>query len=123
MNFLIRNSGRNEGACYIDYRGMYQIAEIAAQTKIAPEKLEEIYRKNGGKQDEKMGVYYFPGSGYAKAAIAQVLEKMNASFKGRTILLTEKEIDCIRRALISDGAVPFGIEAKLKDSILKKLNG
>ncbi|MDR3551963.1 MAG: hypothetical protein P4L75_02455 [Clostridia bacterium] len=123
MHFIVRSSGRHEGKCYIDYRGLYKIADISAEAKIGVPLLTEIYEQNGGTFDASMEVYYFESSEAANAVVAQVLQKMKAASKGRTILLTEQEISCIRRALIGDGATLIGINAKLKDSILKKLNG
>ena len=123
VNFMVRSSGRFMGKCYIDYKGMYKLADIARETKLPEETLRDIYGRTGGVFDEAMGVYYFEGSAGAKEAVTLVLEKLGVGVKGRAVLLTEREIDVIRRALISDGAVPFGIEAKAKDSILKKLNG
>lgn len=123
MRFLVRSSGTHDGQCYIDYCGAYKTADIAKQTKIPEAKLQTIYTEGGGVLDEKIGVYYFDTAVAAQAVITRVLDSMKSSVKGRAVVLTEGEIECIRRALISDGAVPFGINAKIKDSILKKLNG
>lgn len=123
MHFLVRSSGTHEGQCYIDYSGLYKTADIARQTGLEPRRVEEIYRAGGGVLDEAAGVFYFDTCVAAQAVITVILDGMKSSQKGRAVVLTEREIECIRRALISDGAVPFGISAKLKDSILKKLNG
>jgi hypothetical protein len=122
-NYLIvRNSGKREGNCYIDYLGKYKLSDIAKETKIDAKKLCDIYTKNGGILEPELEVYYFENVISAKKAVAQVIAKISVAFKGRSIYLTESEIDTIRRALISDGAVAMGIGSKIKDSIFKKLN-
>ena len=121
--FLVRNSGKRENCCYIDYIGQYKLSEISEQTRIDIKKLTDIYIKNGGVLEPELDVYYFNSIESAKEAIRQISASIKAAYKGRSVFLTEREINTIRRALISDGAVALDIGSKIKDSILEKLNG
>jgi len=122
-NYLIvRNSGKREGYCYIDYLGKFKLSDISKETKIDVKKLSDIYAKNNGSFDEELEIFYFEDIVSAKEAVAQIVAKVSGTNKGRSVYLTESEIDTIRRALIGDGAVAFGIGSKIKDSIFKKLN-
>ena len=122
-SLLVRRSGRLENRYYIDYRGLYSTADIALEAGMEEAKVVALYEKNHGALDAENGVYYFPTGSDADAAVAQVLKTLHLSGRGRPVLLTEQEISAIRRALIGDGASPFGISSRVKDSILKKLNG
>lgn len=122
-NFLVRSSGRKENCYYVDYSGYYKAADIGRQLQLKPEKIKEIYEDNGGLHDKDLDVYYFNNIFSAKKSITDMLACSIAVDKGRSILLTEDEIEYIRKALINDGMGNIGIDANLKNAIFKKLNG
>ena len=121
-NFIVRSSGQKPGFYYIDYLGQYKIAEISKEVKIEASKITEIFIVNGGDFDSDVGVYYFSDFLMAKNTISEIVSKVKIVNKGRNISFTEAEIAQIRKALISDSNY-LGVESKIKDKILKKLNG
>lgn len=123
VNFIVRSSGRLEGKFYIDYVGVYKVAEVSKAVKVDAEKLNAIYLANGGEYDASREVFYFGSSIDAKKTISDIFSHMKNTNKGRVITLTEPEIEYIRKALISEGIDFAGVNNKLKDAIFKKLNG
>jgi hypothetical protein len=67
-------------------------------------------------------VYYFDDFLKAKKVISEITSKITPLNKGKNILFTEAEIAQIRKALINDSG-NFAVDSKIKDKILKKLNG
>lgn len=121
-NFIVRSSGKKAGYYYIDYLGQYKITDISKEVRIESSKLAEIYLENGGIIDNVFEVYYFDNFLKAKKAISEITSKITPVNKGKNILFTEAEIEQIRKALINDSG-NFGVDSKIKDKILKKLNG
>ena len=121
-NFIVRNSGKKAGYYYIDYFGQYKISDISKEVRIESSKLTAIYLENGGIIDHFFEVYYFDDFLKAKKVIAEITSKITPLNKGKNILFTEAEIAQIRKALINDCG-NFGVDSKIKDKILKKLNG
>ncbi len=121
-NFIIRMSGRKEGCCYIDYSGVYKIAEISKITGIDAPSIKEMYVKNGGSYDDNQDVYYFCEMENAKKAISDILRTMKSEQKGRVLFLTEAEVEYIRKALINEGSNTIHLKNNVKDAIFKKLN-
>ena len=122
-NFIVRISGKKNGCFYIDYVGLYKIADISKTAKVGERKLEQIYRFNGGVLDEENGVYYFPDEISAKKTISDIFAVMKPVEKGRSIRFTEAEIEYIRKSLINDGSGFAGIDSRIQAEIFKKLNG
>jgi len=121
-NFIVRNSGKKAGYCYIDYLGQYKISDISKEVGIEASKLTAIYLENGGIIDQAFEVYYFDNFLKAKKVISEITAKITVGNMGKNILFTEAEIAQIRKALINDSG-NFGVDSKIKDKILKKLNG
>ena len=121
-NFIVRNSGKKAGYYYIDYLGQYKITDISKEVRIDASKLTAIYLENDGIIDQSFDVYYFDDFLKAKKVIAEITSKITSVNKGKNILFTEAEIAQIRKALINDSG-NFGVDSKIKDKILKKLNG
>lgn len=121
-NFIVRKSGTRENSCYIDYMGVYKVAELARITGISALGIKRKYAENGAVYDKSQEVYYFGSIESARKAISDMMKDIRQESKGRTVYLTEAEIEYIRKALISEGASSFSIKNKVKDSIFKKLN-
>ena len=121
-NFIVRNSGKKVGYYYIDYLGQYKIIDISKEVRIEASILTAIYLENGGIIDQLLDVYYFDDFLKAKKVISEITSKITPLNKGKNILFTEDEISQIRKALINDSG-NFGVDSKIKDKILKKLNG
>jgi SAM-dependent MidA family methyltransferase len=121
-NFIVRQSGRNAGSYYIDYSGVYKVPEIAKIAGLKPTSLKEIYAGNGAVLDDIQKVYYFSSLDSAKKTIADIFNKIKVEQKGRIVMLSEAEIEYIRRALINEGANTLHVSNKVKDAIFKKLN-
>jgi metal-dependent HD superfamily phosphatase/phosphodiesterase len=102
--------------------GQYKISDISKEVGIEASKLNAIYLENGGIIDQAFEVYYFDDFLKAKKVISEITEKITAGNMGKNILFTEAEIAQIRKALINDSG-NFGVDSKIKDKILKKLNG
>lgn len=120
--FIVRISGRQENTYYIDCNGLYRVDDIAKAGGVEPQRLNSIYLANGGELNESVGVYYFNSIPQAKSAI----EKITALFggkNGRSVFLTESEIEYIRKALIAFGGYPGpGTDSRVTDTILNKFN-
>jgi hypothetical protein len=121
-NFIVRLSGRKADSYYIDYSGVYKIAEIAKIAGLKPASLKEIYVSNGAVLEDAQEVYYFSSLDGAKKTILDIFDKIKVEQKGRLILLSEAEIEYIRMALINEGSNTLHISNKVKDTIFKKLN-
>jgi hypothetical protein len=121
-NFIVRISGRRADSFYIDYLGSYKVLEIAKVAGLKPIVVKEIYIDNVAAYDEVQDVYYFNSLVAAKKAISDILSKIGTEKKGRLVLLTESEVEYIRKALINEGANTIHIKNKVKDAIFKKLN-
>lgn len=121
-NFLVRASGRRNDSCYVDYLGNYKIDDISKLTGIKKPELIGIYLANEAVYDDKLEVYYFCDSDSARRTIKDILDLVGIENNGRPILLTEAEIEFIRKALINEGVNTIHVSNKIKDSIFKKLN-
>jgi hypothetical protein len=121
-NFVVRKSGRRENNYYIDYLGSYRAEDIAKITGLKPDAVKEVYLEHGAVYDESQEVYYFGSIETAKNAVAQIFGKVRPSRKGKTIILTEAEVEYIRQALINEGSNTIHLKSKIKDEIFRKLN-
>lgn len=121
-SFIIRKSGRRENNYYIDYFGSYKTEDIAKITGLKPDTVKEIYTENGAIYDDSQEVYYFGSTEAAKNAVAQIFGKVRPSLKGKTVNLTEAEVEYIRQALINEGSNTIRLKNKIKDEIFRKLN-
>ena len=122
-NFIVRTSGRRSGSCYIDYQGAYKLIEIAKIAGMEPPALRGKYLANGAEYDEELDIYYFGSIESAQRAISDILHDIKTVHRGRLILLTEREIEYIRKALINEGSNNIHVTSRIKDGIFKKLNG
>ncbi|MGE5614941.1 MAG: hypothetical protein ACM3XR_11120 [Bacillota bacterium] len=121
-NFIVRKSGRRENNYYIDYSGSYKAEDIAKITGLKPNAVKEIYAEHGAIYDDSQEVYYFGSVEAAKNAIAQIFGRVKPSLKGKTVTLTEAEVEYIRQALINEGSNTIHLKSKIKDEIFRKLN-
>lgn len=121
-SFVVRKSGRRENNYYIDYSGSYKAEDIAKITGLKPATVKEIYAGHGAIYDESQEVYYFGSIEAAKNAAAQIFGRVRASLKGKTVNLTEVEVEYIRQALINEGSNTIHLKNKIKDEIFRKLN-
>ncbi len=121
-NFLVRASGRREDSYYVDYLGNYKIDDISKLTGIKKTELIGIYLSNEAVYDDKLEVYYFCNFDSARRTIKDIVDCGGIENRGRPVLLTEAEIEFIRKALINEGANTIHVNNKIKDSIFKKLN-
>lgn len=121
--FIVRISGRQANAFYIDCNGLYHAEEIAKAGGVAPEKLRQVYLSSGGVLNEEVGVYYFDSIPQAKNAIAKIIALLSGTKNGRTVFLTEAEVTYIRKSLIAFGGYPGpGTDSRMTDAILDKFN-
>jgi ubiquinone biosynthesis protein Coq4 len=116
-------SGRKENTYYIDYLGVYKITDISKLSGIEAQTVKEKYIANGADYDETQYVYYFDDVENAKKTIKAIVKEMKSDNKGKLILLSEAEIEYIRKALINEGVNTIHVKNKIKDDIFKKLNG
>lgn len=121
-SFVVRISGRRDNSYYIDYQGSYKISDIAKLVKAGVTSLKEKYIANGAVYDKSLDIYYFRSVEDARKTISDLLKDMKYENKGRTVFLTEAEIEYIRRALINEGAGSLRLKSKIKDAIFNKLN-
>lgn len=121
-NFIVRLSGKKEKNYYIDYLGVYKIGKIAKLVNIESASIQDTYLNHGAVYDEMQDIYYFPSIVDAKATISAILQNMRTEQKGRLILLSEAEIEYIRKALINEGGNALHVRESVKDRIFKKLN-
>jgi hypothetical protein len=121
-NLIVRTSGQKPGSYYIDYLGKYKISDISKELKVDAHKIEEIFVINGANLDAGTGIFYFNDIFKAKDSINALIAKIQINNRGRNINLSEAEIAQIRQALINDNS-NLHINSKIKDKILKKLNG
>lgn len=119
--FIVRISGRQKNTYYIDCTGYYRVEEISKESGADAKKLRNIYISNGGVLNEEVGVYYFNSIPDAKNAISKIIEILSGVNKGRSVYLTEYEIEYIRKTLISSGGAP-GTDSRMADAILDKFN-
>ena len=121
-SFIARLSGIKKGYYYIDCAGIYRIGEIAKMAGIKAAALKDIYVRNEGEYDKSQDVYYFVDDAKVHKAIEEIIEAIKKDVRGRTISLTEAEIEYIRKALINEGSNTIHLKNKIKDAIFKKLN-
>lgn len=121
-NYIVRRSGRNENHYYIDYQGYYKVSDISRISGIDFPSLLEIYRKYSTEYCKELDVFYLDSIDKAKELIDLIIKKSGRKSNERLILLTEKEIEYIRLALINEGSNTIRISNKIKDAIFKKLN-
>lgn len=120
--FMIRDSAIKSGAHYIDFDGEYEISAISACTGIVESTIHKIYENNEGQYDSDRNVYYFNERGNAADALNQLRENLRPAKVGRTVTLSEEEIEYIRKALINEDANIIYTRSKIRDSIFDKLN-
>lgn len=121
-NFVIRVSGRRENSYYIDYSGAYKIEDISKLTGIKLSSIKDIYQKNGAVYDNSIDVYYFSSRESAQKTVDSMLGEVKHERKGRAVILTDAEIEYIRKALINEGINTIHVSNKIKDDLFKKLN-
>lgn len=121
-NFVIRLSGLRANSYYIDYLGVYKIAEISELVGIKENVIKEKYVLNNGEYNQDLDVYYFSSQENAQSAISEILKGVKVEKKCRIVELTEAEVEYIRQALINEGINSIRVGNKVKDAIFKKLN-
>lgn len=121
-NFIVRLSGEKENGYYIDYLGVYKVVEISKLVNIGSSSIRDTYMNHGAIYNEMQDIYYFTSIDHAKATIVAILQNMKTEQKGRLILLSEAEIEYIRKALINEGGNTLHVKNSIKDHIFKKLN-
>ena len=120
--FMIRQSAMKQGQFYIDFDGEYEISGISACTGIASNTIQHLYDNSGGIYDSERNVYYFPMHGNAADAVNTLRGHLKPTKVGRTVNLSEEEIEYIRRALINEDSNIIYTKSKIRDSIFDKLN-
>lgn len=120
--FMIRESAMRNGEFYIDFDGLYEISGISRFTGITENALHHIYENNDGDYDSDRNVYYFPHRGNAAEAVNELRGKLKPAKIGRTVTLSEEEIEYIRKALINEDSNVIHTKSKIRDSIFEKLN-
>lgn len=121
-SFLVRASSLRINNYYVDYMGLYKLNDISKRTGINIPDLTAIYNTNNGIYDEQHEVFFFDDIENAQKTINEILKYIKTDKQGRSILLTEAEIEYIRQALINEGANSIHLKNKIKDTIFKKLN-
>lgn len=121
-NFIVRLSGKKDNGYYIDYLGVYKVVEISKLVNIESSSIRDTYMNHGAIYDEIQDIYYFTSIDNAKATIVAILQNMKTEHKGRLVLLSEAEIEYIRKALINEGGNILHVKNSIKDRIFKKLN-
>ncbi|MDP4181954.1 MAG: hypothetical protein Q8942_12785 [Bacillota bacterium] len=121
-NFLVRASSMKERMCYVDYFGLYKLEDISKKIGLDQKELSEIYKSNKAVYDNQLEVYFFEDIENAKNVIHEIMKRIKSDKIGRTIVLTEAEIEYIRQALINEGSNSIHLSNKIKDNIFKKLN-
>lgn len=119
--FMIRESAMMSGHYYIDFDGDYEIADISRVTGITMDTIHQVYENNGGIYNPERKVYYFVQYGEAAEAVNTLRHSLKPTRIGRPMLLSEEEIDYIRKALLNDGDDSFE-SRRIKGSIFDKFN-
>jgi len=120
--FMIRQSAMKQGQFYIDFNGEYEISTISSCTGIPSHTIQSIYEQSSGTYNSDRNVYYFPMHGHAADAVNILRSNLKPAKVGRTVNLTEEEIEYIRRALINEDSNIIYTKGKIRDSIFDKLN-
>jgi len=120
--FMIRNSAMKPNQFYIDFDGEYEISGISTCTGITENTIHHIYDNHGGFFDSERNVYYFDEYGKAGSVINDLRGRLKPAKIGRTVTLTEEEIEYIRRALINEDSNVIYTQSKIRDAIFDKLN-
>lgn len=119
---MIRRSAMREEHYYLDFDGEYEISGISSCTGITENTLQQVYEKNSGIYDTVRNVYYFPKYGFAADTVNELRSHIKPARVGRTVSLTEEEIEYIRKALINEDSNIIYTKSKIRDSIFDKLN-
>ena len=120
--FMIRESAMRQEHYYLDFDGEYEISGISSCTGITENAILNVYKNNEGIYDGDRNVYYFPKYGFAADVLNDLRRKLKPARIGRTVTLTEEEIEYIRRALINEDSNIIYTKSKIRDSIFDKLN-
>ncbi len=120
--FMIRQSAMRDNAYYIDFDGEYEISDISACTGITENTINRVYESNEGEYDKTRNVYYFKKHGHAAEAVNELRGHLKPAKVGRTVTLSEEEIEYIRKALINEDSNIIYTKSKIRDSIFDKLN-
>ncbi len=120
--FMIRQSALQDNCYYIDFDGEYEIAGISRTTGITENEIHHIYEDNHGVFTADKHVYYFEKRGNAADAVESLNARLRPSKVGKTITLTEEEIEYIRKALINEDSNIIYTNTKVRDGIFDKLN-
>lgn len=120
--FMIRESALKQGQFYIDFGGEFEVSNISAVTGITENNIDQIYERNGGVYNSEKNVYYFSHRGNAADAVNDLRSLLRPARMGRTVELTEEEIEYIRRALINEDSNIIYTKSKIRDAIFDKLN-
>jgi hypothetical protein len=121
-NYILRRSGRDSKHYYIDNQGYYKVSDIAKISGIELPSLISMYKEYAAEYCRELDVYYFDSAEKARKLIEAILKKSGQKSNERMILLTDKEIEYIRLALINEGSNTIRIDNRIKDEIFKKLN-
>lgn len=119
---MIRESAIQVDHYYVDFDGEYELSGISSCTGITENTIHHIYENNQGIYDADRDVYYFPKYGFAADAVNALRGALKPAKIGRTITLTEDEIEHIRRALINEDSNIIYTKSKIRDAIFEKLN-
>ena len=122
LGFSVRGSGRFLGKHYIDLNGSYELGEIALSTNLKKEQIEKIMQACNGELDSNLGVYFFSDRDSALSAIHEIENSITGMGPGKSIFLTNEEIDYIRQALINEGSNVISVRNEIKKHIFDKFN-
>ncbi len=120
--FMIRDSAMKDGHYYIDFNGEYEVSRISSCTGITENFINHVYEDNGGVYESEKKVYYFQKRGLAVDAVKLLQGKLKPSKVGRTVELTEEEVEYIRKALINEDSNIIYTNNRIRTSIFDKLN-
>lgn len=121
-DLIVRKSGRINDLYYIDYQGLYRIVDISRVTGLESVFIKEQYVNAKAQYDDTLDIYYFASIEKAQSVVRTILNAAGKDKIGRMLILTEAEIEYIRKALINEGCNPISVKSSIKDAIFRKLN-
>ncbi len=120
--WTVRGSGRFPGKYYIDLAGRYLPADLTSITGIEEARIEAICLRGGADANNEFGVPFFNSREDALGVVWE-FEALLPGAAGKTVFLTNEEIDYIRQALINEGSNVVSVRNELKRRIFDKFNG